>query len=192
MISSVSGELRAAGSDWVEVELGSALTLRINAPSPTVESLGRPGENVRLFTYLAVREDDLSLFGFDSEESRSAFEALIGISGVGPKVALSILSTLRPESLAAAIAGGDVAAFRGVHGVGKKTASRIVLELAGKLELFAAPSAAGGADVEVVEALMAAGLGALEAREAATDLALGPTEPLEDRVREAFQRIGSE
>ena len=192
MISSVSGELRAAGSDWVEVELGGALTLRVHAPGPTVESLGKLGERVRLFTYLAVREDDLSLFGFDSEESRAAFEALIGISGVGPRVALSILSTLRPESLAAAIAGGDVAAFRGVHGVGQKTASRIVLELAGKLELFAAPSTAAGTDQEVVEALMAAGLGALEAREAATNLSFGPTESLEDRVREAFQRIGSE
>ncbi len=192
MISSVSGELRASGSDWVEIELGGALTLRINAPSLTVESLGKPGDRARLFTYLAVREDDLSLYGFDSEESRSAFEALIGISGVGPRVALSILSTLRPESLAAAIAGGDVSAFRGVHGVGKKTASRIVLELAGKLELFAAPSVASGSDQEVEEALMAAGLGVLEAREAATNLSYGTSESLEDRVREAFQRIGSE
>ena len=192
MISSVAGELRAAGADWVDVELGGALTLRINAPGSTVESLGRTGDRVRLFTHLAVRDDDLSLFGFDSEESRSAFEALIGISGIGPRVALSILSTLRPEMLAAAISTGDVAAFRGVHGVGKKTASRIVLELAGKLELFAAPSVDGGADGEVIEALMAAGLGALEAREAATGLSFGPSDPLEDRVREAFQRIGSE
>ena len=190
MISSVSGTLQSTGTDWVDVELAGVLTVRINAPGSTIEVLGRPGDQVRLFTHLVVREDDLSLFGFESEEARAAFEALIGISGIGPRVALSILSVLTPESLALAVSVGDVDAFRGVPGVGKKTASRVVLELAGKLALFGPSVDDGSVDVDVMEALMAAGIGAAEARDAAANLNFGRSDPLEDRVREAFQRIG--
>lgn len=97
--------------------------------------LSKLGKQVKLFTHLAVREDGIEMFGFGSIEERECFNKLIGVSGIGPKVALSILSTYTPEKLAFAIASEDVTLIAKAPGIGKKTASRIILELKDKLSI---------------------------------------------------------
>ena len=187
LISSVTGTLQGVGPDWADLSMGG-VTFRVSIPSSSAEHLGPVGDGVRLYTSLQVREDSLTLFGFLTEEARLAFDVLIDINGVGPRVALSVLSRFTPESLAAAVSAGDTDAFGGVPGVGKKTASRIVLELKGKLEgEWAVPLAGEG---EVVEALTALGYSAAEARKAVSSLSLDDPASVEDKVRMALQRMG--
>ena len=189
LISSIKGTLEGVGVDWADVAVGG-VTFRASVPASTVERLGPIGNEVVLLTSLQVREDSITLFGFHSQEARLAFEALIGISGVGPRVALSVLSRFSPEALAMAVGSGDTTAFNRVPGVGKKTAGRIVLELKGKLEgEWAVPSMVGG-DGEVIEALTSLGYTVSEAREAALSLSPDNSASLEEKVRQALQRLG--
>ena len=188
LISSVRGTLEGTGPDWMDIEMGG-ITLRVNTPSSSIESLGQVGSPVKLFTSLQVREDSLSLFGFDTPEARQAFETLIGISGIGPRVALSILSIFRPEELAAAVESGDIKSFTAVPGVGRKTASRIVLELKGKLELDWSIAITPALDGDALDALTALGYSPVEAREALSGLAEDVTPTTEDRVRLALQHL---
>ena len=190
MITSVEGTLAGTGLDWVDVDVG-AVTLRVSVPGSSVEGLGQHGDRVRLLTTLQVKEDSLTLFGFPTEESRSVFEALISVSGVGPRGALSVLSTLTPEALALAVDTADPDAFKGVHGVGAKTAGRIVLELTGKLKVDRMPATqvVGGGDL--VDALTALGIGVSEALEAASSLPSGNSMSLEEKVRFCLQRLGA-
>ena len=190
MISAIKGVFEGGGSDWVDVSVGG-LTYRVNVSSSTVESLGRIGDRVHLLTVLQVRDDALMLYGFPTEETRRTFRALIGINGVGPKVALGVLSTFTPQSLAEAVRSGDVEAFGRVPGVGKKTASRIVLELKGKLDGdWAVPSDVPG-DTDVVDALTALGYSMYEAREAVSSLPSGDSKTIEEKVRLALQSLAS-
>ena len=188
LISSVRGTLEGTGPDWVDVAIGG-ITLRVSAPSPSIEELGQVGSVVRMFTSLQVREDSLNLYGFDSAEARQTFETLIGISGIGPRVALSILSIFKPEALAAAVESGDVKSFTAVPGVGRKTASRILLELKGKLELDWAAASAPSLDSDALDALVALGYSAVEAREALSGLSEEELPSAEDKVRMALQQL---
>ncbi len=189
MITTIRGRIEAIGSDWVDTAIGG-VTLRISVPGSTADQLGQVGSQAQLFTSLQVREDSVTLYGFATQDARTAFETLLGISGVGPKVALSILTQFSPDDLALAVDSGEVEPFSIVPGVGKKTASRIVLELAGKL----APVKIGAGDAPgvqaVVEALTALGYSQAEARDAALALPSGDSMPLEERVRLALQQIG--
>lgn len=187
LISSVRGRLEAAGADWADIAVGG-ITLRVSVPSSSVESLGDPGDNVRLFTSMQVREDSMSLYGFESVDARETFEILIGISGIGPRVALSILSMFTPETLAAAVDAGDLKAFTPVPGVGRRTASRIVLELKGKLE-FEPSDAAAAPDADAIDALTALGYSAAEAREALAAIPRADANSTEDRVRLALAQL---
>ena len=190
VISSIRGTLEGVGLDWADVAVGG-VTFRVSVPSSAAEQLGPIDGEVRLHTSLQVREDSLALFGFPTAEARSAFEALIGVNGVGPRVALSVLSRFTPESLAGAVSSGDIGAFAGVPGVGKKTASRIVLELRGKLDANWALPSAVSAGSEVIEALTSLGYTVPEAMEAVSSLPPGDSESLEDRLRLALQRLAS-
>ena len=191
LISSIRGGIESVGPDWVDVAVGG-ITLRLSVPGSTAERMVRLSGEVRLFTSLQVRDDSLSLYGFWTEEERLAFEVLIGISGVGPRVALSVLSRFTPSELAAAVSAGDADAFTAVPGVGKRTASRILLELKGKLEGdWAVPAEAVAGQGEVIEALTALGYSAAEAREAAAALPRGDSLSLEEKLREALQRMPS-
>ncbi|MBI4299416.1 MAG: Holliday junction branch migration protein RuvA [Chloroflexi bacterium] len=188
MITSIRGTLEAIGADWIVVRLGG-ISLQVHVPGSSIEELGHLGTTVQLFTYLRVREDELSLFGFTSEHARQLFELFLGVNGVGPRLALNILSSFTPESLAAAISSSDVEAFDHVPGVGKKMASRLVLELRGKLKkewtLVSETSSQG----EVVAALVALGYTSAEARSAVFAMDKESDLPLEERVREALQRL---
>jgi Holliday junction DNA helicase RuvA len=114
-------------------------------PLSTFYDLGEEGAEVSLRTYLHVREDALQLFGFLTELERQVFERLIAISGIGPKLAVAVLSGMDTRDLVAAVQRGDVARLTGIPGIGKKTAERIVLELRDRLMQLAAPAAAGAA-----------------------------------------------
>ncbi len=187
LISSVRGTLEAVGADWADLLVGG-FTFRLSVPAGTAERLGKAGEGVRLFTSLQVREESITLYGFATEEARFVFETLLSVNGVGPRVALSVLSRLTPESLVEAVRAGDTDAFSTVPGVGAKTASRIVLELKGKLDGEWALPALGG-DAEVIEALAALGYTPAETRAAVS--ASGPESgsSLEERVRLALLQI---
>ncbi len=131
MISLLSGTVRSINSDRVVVEVGGfGLTVLVNPATTTQVTLG---SQIQLFTSLVVREDSLTLFGFLNEESRALFELVQTVSGIGPKVALSILGALTPEDLGRAIAQEDIASIEKVPGIGRKGAQRLILELKGKL-----------------------------------------------------------
>ena len=187
MITSVEGTLAGSGVGWVDVSVGG-VTLRASMPESAVEEIGGLGERVRIFTYLNVRDDNITLFGFPTEEARSAFEALITVSGVGPRIALAILSALSTEALAAAIDGSDPSAFKAASGVGTKTANRILLELKGKLDWE--PVAQSGGDL--VSALTALGYTVAEIRAATSPLPRDPSMTLEDQVRYSIEQMTAE
>ena len=131
MISLINGTVRAIHSDRIIVEVaGVGLCVLVNASTSAGVTMG---SQLQLFTTLVVREDSLTLFGFLSDEARSLFELVQTVSGIGPKVALSILGALRPEDLGRAIATDDVAAIERIPGIGHKGAQRMILELKGKL-----------------------------------------------------------
>jgi Holliday junction DNA helicase RuvA len=196
LIAGIEGVLEAKRADSVLVRVGG-VTFLIAVPTHDLAALPGPGDVVRLVTHLVVREDDLQLYGFADERGRTMFESLLGISGVGPKVALAILSAMSAEALASAILAGDAPAITRAQGVGKRTAERIILELKGKVEdeLGGLPvnvtgdAAPGTAGDPALAALLGLGFSALEARQA---LFVETQEGLEvdERVRRALQRIG--
>jgi holliday junction DNA helicase RuvA len=138
-------------------------------------------------TYLHVREDALQLYGFADAAERALFVQLLGVSGVGPKVALAVVSSASPEELQRAIALRDSARFQAIPGIGKKTAERIVLELEGSIA-EAVPAAGGKSSRELVarDALVELGYSLVEAEQALA--AVDPELPAEERVREALRR----
>jgi len=134
MISLINGVVRSIGLDRAVVEVGGVgLAVSITSSTSAQLNLGAP---VQLFTSLVVREDSLTLFGFLDEDSRSAFELVQTVSGIGPKVALAILGAHSPQSLAVAIAQEDIQAIEKVPGIGRKGAQRLILELKGKITDF--------------------------------------------------------
>jgi Holliday junction DNA helicase RuvA len=131
MISLLTGSVRSIATDRITVEVGGfGLSVLVTPPTASSVTLGA---NIQLFTSLVVREDSLTLFGFLNEESKSLFEQLQTVSGIGPKVALAILGAMTPEDLGRAIAQEDIAAIEKVPGIGRKGAQRLILELKGKL-----------------------------------------------------------
>jgi Holliday junction DNA helicase RuvA len=148
---------------------------RVLVAPDTIASLGEPGATAIVHTYLHVREDALTLYGFPTRDERACFEALLGAHGVGPALAMAILSVHRPPSLRQVLATDDVDALCLVPGVGKKTAARLLLELKARLDLPDGDLGAilgerGGSHGEVREALVALGYGPEEVRDALRDL----------------------
>ncbi|MDQ6927908.1 MAG: Holliday junction branch migration protein RuvA [Actinomycetota bacterium] len=178
MIGSLSGTLvdRSARGEVV-IEVGGVGYRAMVAPS-TLVRLGEPGATVRLFTHLHVREDALTLFGFGTRDERDCFEALIGAHGVGPSLALAILSVHSPVELRNALVDGDLDALTLVPGVGRKTAARLLIELKARLDV----PGLSELDVEVQNANGANGNGngasarRAEVRAALTSLGYEPEE----------------
>ena len=188
MITSLSGALSTVGLDWVEITI-AGVGLRVNVPPSFVENVGGVGERVNLFTSLQVKEDSLTLYGFPSPDGRLAFEALLGVNGVGPKLALSILSVLTPENLAFAVANEDTDIIKGVPGVGKRIAERIVMELQGKLQIEMTAAPATRSDRELLDALTALGYSASEVMEAVAGIPSDDSIEFEEKLRLAFERL---
>lgn len=132
MIAQVTGRLTARSSGSCIIDVGG-IGLRIAMTTGSLAHLPAVGDDVTVFTHLQVREDDLSLYGFENLDERELFEKLIGVSGIGPKVALSILSALDPAALRDAMLREDAALIATVPGIGKKTAQRLIIELKDRL-----------------------------------------------------------
>lgn len=190
MIVGVSGALAGAGSDWVHLTVGG-VTLQIYVPAADIAALGPVGGPVQLFTHLRIRDDQPIIYGFTSPAALELFQVTMGVSGVGPRLSLALLSGLGAAGLQQAISSGDVAALSNISGVGRRIASRIVLELKGKLELEPAElAAAPGDDGEVIAALTALGYSTAEARRAVNNLARSPELTTEDYIRQALLQLG--
>ncbi len=155
------------------------------------------GERMKLYSALSVREDAMELFGFYSREEKAMYERLKGVSGVGSRTALQILSAMSVRDLSLALVAGDAAALTRVPGVGKKTAQRLVLELKDKVEdgqltgfgASAAPRAASGPENEAVAALVALGYSASEAARAISKVA-GQTDKTDEMIFLALKSLG--
>ena len=139
MFYSLTGTVVFADENSVAIDC-SGVAFRLFVTGNTLRKCAPTGEVQTLFTHLNVREDALDLFGFAEKNELECFKMLTGVSGVGPKAALAILSQLTPDMLAVSVAGGDVKAITAAQGVGPKIAQRVVLELKGKLDGFATSS----------------------------------------------------
>ncbi len=187
MIGRLRGVLVGRGPGGVLLDVNGvgyevALTPRDLAALPGL------GEEIVLHTHLHVREDLMAVYGFDTESSRDLFRILLGTSGVGPALALAMLATFRPEELRRAVAAEDVDALTAVAGVGKRTAQKLILELAPKLGEFVGGPGPTSELAQVREALEALGYAPIEIREVLGDV---PGDlPLEEQVRHALQVLG--
>ncbi len=201
MIASIEGLIASRRDASIVLEVGG-LGIEVFVTTQTLHGAGNTGDTIRLFTYLHVREDALSLFGFKHEKEREMFLFLIGISGIGPRVAMGILSAAEPEEIARSIHNGDAGRLLALPGVGKKTAERIVLELKDKIDYSlyrGIPSGDSGIlDRELAEealaALISIGLTRVSAERALdriTPSEMGEQYGVEDLVREALKKVST-
>jgi Holliday junction DNA helicase RuvA len=188
MIASIHGRLEAHGADWVVVDVGG-VSLRVFVPATAISRLPALGEPVRFLTHLYLREDVIALYGFLSADDLALFEQLIGVTGVGPKVAMTMLSAAPTASLHQAIASENVDNLTKIPGIGKKLAARLILELRGKLTAPAGGVAAPitTAESDVVDALLGLGYSLVDAQSALRSLPTDRALELEDRIRLALQ-----
>lgn len=192
MLVGVQGALEAVGPDWVNVRVGG-ITLQVLAPASAVVGLGAVGDAVRLHTVLRIQNDQPVLYGFPDAGAVELFGALTGVSGIGPRSALAVLSELGGDGFRQAVAAEDVAALSRAPGVGRRIAQRIVLELRGKLPEADAgerPAGDAGGDAEAIEALTALGMSLSDARQAVANLDLPPDAAIEDKIRQALLGMG--
>jgi len=205
MIAFLAGTLAHKGAEKVYVEVNS-IGYELAASTRTLATLGQRGEDVLLYTYMHVRENEVALFGFVDEEEKRVFLSLIDISGIGPKVALAVLSTLEPRMLAGAVASDDIALISSVPGIGKKTAQRLIIDLKGKIDAVfpaqmgesgaasastkpgAPPSAEQSAFADAQAALFSMGFSAAEIAEAFSGAQADATS--EDLLKHALAKMG--
>jgi Holliday junction DNA helicase RuvA len=190
MIATLEGILEYRGNDSIVVNVGG-IGFRVYVPGSTLSQLGAVKGKVFLYTHLHVREDNISLYGFASSEELALFKNLVSVSGIGSKLALALLSALNPEQLVAAITRGDIDILSQTPGVGTKMASRLVIELRGKLEKewkeVALPLAPGSADV--IAALTGLGYSLAEATKAISKLPDSEKLSLEEKIKMALQQM---
>ncbi len=194
MIVGVTGILAETGEDWVHLTVGG-VTLRVMAPASEILTIGPEGSAVTLFTHLRIRDEQPILYGFTSQAALDLFLATQGVTGVGPRLGLALVSGLGATGLQRAIALGDTAKLSGVSGVGRRTADRIVLELKGKVgdvdvEQEGGETDASNADGELIEILRSMGYTTAEVRRALASLDRSADQTVEDYLRQALQHIG--
>lgn len=200
MISYVRGELAAVEKEKVILDVGG-VGYGVFMPEASMEMLPSIGEEVKLHTYLNVREDAMQLFGFLTRDELEIFRMLIGVSGIGPKGGLSILSKLTADDLRFAVLSGDAKAISAAPGIGKKTAEKVIIELKDKLDLeemlepkaVAAPESVNGISGEVqseaVQALVALGYGSTESLRAVKKVDMSQAETVEDVLKQALKNL---
>lgn len=191
MIASLEGVVTAVGINYLVVVVGG-VGLRVHVPDNVLQHLGGPGAHVRLFTHLHVRENELTLYGCATREELELFQLLVGVSGIGPKMALTMLSFLSPERLRNAIAAEQVEVLSHVPGVGPKTARRVIFQLKDKLalDMLEAPLPLTDQDTEVIAALTALGYSVVEAQTALQSLPRDSDISIEERIRLALAYFG--
>jgi len=187
MISSLRGIVQAVAEDSLVLEVGG-VGLHVAAPSSVIERVAGIGKPLFLHTHLIVREDALRLFGFSSLEERAIFLELLQVTGVGPRIALAVLSTLSIDSLRQAVVGNQVEALIRVPGIGKKTAEKLIFHLKDRIAPLAmAEAGIGQPDNEVLSVLTALGYSLVEAQSAIQSLERGSNEDVEERIKLALQ-----
>jgi Holliday junction DNA helicase RuvA len=188
MIATLRGEVTQIEDGALIIEVGG-VGLRVFVPAPLRVKF-KAGEATFLFTHLVVREDALTLYGFESQTERELFNVLLGVDGVGPKVALSVLSTMTLDAVQRAVFADETDLFSRVPGVGKKTAQKIVLHLKDKLkptDVLAKVAAMSDKDSEVLAALTALGYSVVEAQAAIQSIPKDAPDDVEERLRLALQ-----
>lgn len=188
MIGFLRGSVAGRTPDGCFLDVGG-VGYRVSCSATTARTLPAEGEPCQLWTHTHVREDALVLFGFATESEQHIFEALITVSGVGPKVALAVCSALTPDALRRALVAGDVDALASVPGIGKKTAQRIVIDLKERLALPDLEVAVSGDDslVQARSALENLGYSPGEVRAALAEIGVEAEQPVEDVVKDALK-----
>jgi len=190
VIAFLEGRVVERGGDRVVISVGGT-GYEVLAPTSTLSKLPPVGRTTRVSTRLIVREDQMILYGFSTSEERRLFDLLVGVNGVGPKVALAFLSALAPDAFRRAVIAGDVAALTIVPGVGRKVAQRVVLDLKDRLGGDAEVAVvAEGPLADVRDALLSLGLSSQEASEAMAGMSPNGGTSVEDLLRQALQRVG--
>ena len=198
MFYSLTGKVVYVDTLSVAIECGG-VAFRVSTSLNTLKKIGTVGGSATVFTYLSVREDAMELFGFSDQTELAYFKMLIGVSGVGPKAAVAILSTFKPEEVAFCITSGDVKRITGAPGVGPKLAQRIVMELKDKMSKLV-PEQMSSADFvqtgiadaagnksEAVSALIALGYSQTEAANAVSSL--DPNDSVEMLIKQALRGL---
>lgn len=206
MISYVKGPLMEVSGDIIVIEAGN-VGLEIRVPVSLLDQLPGTGETVKIYTYFQVREDAMSLYGFLHRQDREMFQQLLGVTGIGPKGALGILSAMRPDDLRLAIISGDAKAISRAPGIGIKTAQRVILDLKDKIspdDLFtvlgdgenpdeagvsAAADVRGDAAREAVQALVALGYSNMEAARAVRKAEVTEDMTAEDVLKASLRHL---
>ncbi len=195
MISYVKGTLADVAGDRVVVESGG-FGINILVPASVINALPEKGSEVKIHTYMNVREDAITLFGFLNLDDLEIFKLLINVNGIGPKGALSVLSSITPDELRLAVLTGDTAKIATAQGIGKKTAERAVLELKDKVSTVVPASsvandipAAAGASAEAIQALMSLGISERDAALAVSAVERKEDITSEELIKEALKNI---
>ena len=190
MIASIEGEVIGLTDSAVVVRVGGGVGIMVFAPTPLRARL-RLMDHVLLFTQLIVREDLLALYGFETEQEREYFNHLLGVNGVGPRMALAVLSTLSIDAVTRAVASEQSEVFARVPGVGKRTAQKILLHLQDRIKAGEGFEMAGASiasyDESVLEALTALGYSVVEAQTAIQYIPRDAPQDVEERLRLALQ-----
>jgi len=191
MIASLHGTLESLGSDWAIIAV-NGIGFQVYMSTSTLSTLGSIGKEVHLHTYLHLREDNATLYGFTSTEELELFQTLISVSGLGPRLALAVLSAMNVEQVSMAIATGSVDLLTVVPGIGKKMAERLILELKDKIGagLLATPAVQlAQENADVIAALTSLGYSVSEASRAVATLP--PSDlSLEEKIKLALQYFG--
>ncbi len=200
MITFLRGILQDNLSSQITIDV-NGVGYEVNVPLSNLDRLGRPGDTVTVLTHLSIRETEHTLFGFSTSDERDLFRLLINrVSGVGPKVAMAVLSGMEVRDFKAAVVNADIPTLSKIKGLGKKTAERIVLELKDKVGVAAAWEAASGAhtpspaqakQTDAILALIALGYKQLEAAKAVTAVSKGREDEIqvEELVRESLRQL---
>mgnify|MGYP005840478217 CR=1 FL=1 len=197
MIATLRGTLQHQATDHLIVEVGG-VGLHVRVPLSVIERGPGPGEPIFLYTHLHLiteRDPALTLYGFLTEEERTIFEILISVSGIGPRLALTLLSALSPDVLRSAVTGNQPELLTRVPGVGPKMAEKIIFQLKDKLgpalpTLGSSGTPPDTVDTEIIAALTALGYSIVEAQTALQRLPKDAPTTLEDRLRMALQYLG--
>jgi Holliday junction DNA helicase RuvA len=190
MIATIRGEIAQVEDNALIIEVGG-VGLRVHVPKPLREQT-KAGEAVFLFTHMVVREDDWKIYGFDSQADREFFSTLLGVDGVGPRTALSVLSTLSLDTVQRAVFSNEPDLLSRVPGVGKKTAQKLVLYLHDRLKPVSGLekiASMSDADSEVLAALTALGYSVVEAQTAIQSISKDTPDDVEQRLRLALQQF---
>ena len=203
MISYLKGELTAKKDDYFILEAGG-IGYKIYAASPMIFRLPEKGSDIKVFTYLAVREDFLGLYGFLTQEELAVFEMLLTVSRIGPKLASAIAGSLEPSVFALAVLSSDTSTLTSVKGLGKKGAEKIVIELRDKIKKSSLPIGEGGVNItsdldpldsgiddkfnQAASALVVLGYSAIQARQAITPV-YDDDKSLEEIIKLALKEL---